>query len=173
MSQPDAPRIVADETVAPAGWDERAVSVTGGHVMQSAPWAGYRRDQGYEPRFLTFDDGRVALVLLRRSPGLPGVEATIRRGPARGDDSAARAAERASTLASWARGQGARDLFLDPERPADPTYEAAMEAAGFGTAPELEPSIHVMRLDFGPGDRRGDAVRGSEQVHAPARAGRA
>jgi hypothetical protein len=72
----------------------------------------------------------------------------VRRGPAHGGFEAARQGERAATLAAWARGIGARDLFLDPEHDADPAYEAAMDAAGFSVAPELEPSIHVMRLDL-------------------------
>ncbi len=143
--------VVNDERQAPDGWDERAVQVRGGHVMQSAAWATYRASLGHEPRFLTFDDGHVALATLRRTPGLPGVEASVRRGPAHLDEDGATGAARAAALADWARRQGARDLFLDPERPADTTWEAAMDAAGFRVSEGLEPSIHVMRLDFRPG----------------------
>ena len=57
-------------------------------------------------------------------------------------------AARAIRLAAWARTIGARDLFLDPQRDADPAYDAAMEAAGFVIADELDPSIHVMRIDL-------------------------
>ena len=134
-------------TEAPPDWDARAVHVPGGHVYQSAAWAAYRATQGRDARFVDLGDG-VALVSLRRSSGLPGVEAVVRRGPAHGGLPAGRLAERAAVLASWARGIGARDLFLDPERDADPAYEAAMDAAGFTVATELEPSIHVMRLDL-------------------------
>ncbi len=151
-SHPAAPRlVVADESRAPQGWDERAVRVTGGHVMQSAAWAAYRQSVGHEPRFLTFDDGRVALATLRATSGLPGTQVTVRRGPAHLDEVAALAVSRACALADWARGQGARDLFLDPERPADRAWDAGMDAAGFRLDAGLEPSIHVMRLDFPPG----------------------
>lgn len=143
--------IVRDDPTAPDGWDARAVALPGGHVMQSAAWAEYRRSQGWEPHFLTFDDGRVALATLRRTPLLPGVEASVRRGPAHASDTAGSTAGRAAAIAAWARDQGARDLFLDPERDADPAYERAMDAAGFRGATELEPSIHVMRLTFEPG----------------------
>jgi len=142
---------VNDEHQAPERWDERAVRVRGGHVMQSAAWAAYRGSLGHEARFLTFDDGHVALATLRATTGLPGVEASVRRGPAHLDEAGASAAARAAALADWARRQGARDLFLDPERPADPAWEAAMDAAGFRVSEGLEPSIHVMRLDFRPG----------------------
>lgn len=153
-----AAHVAADEPVAPAGWDVRALEVPGGHVMQSATWASYRETLGFEPRFLTFHDGRVALALLRRTTGLPGVEAVVRRGPARGDDDGNVAAARAVALAAWARDHGARDLYLDPERPIDASYGAAMEAAGFEGIDGIEPSLHVMRLDFDVG-ADADAVR--------------
>jgi lipid II:glycine glycyltransferase (peptidoglycan interpeptide bridge formation enzyme) len=140
--------VAAVAPVAPADWDERAVRVPGGHVYQSAAWAAYRASQGREPRFVELGDGGVALVLLRRSSGLPGVEAVIRRGPAHGGRAAATLAQRAAALADWARSVGARDLFLDPERDADPAYESAMDAIGSRVADELDPSLHVMRLDL-------------------------
>jgi lipid II:glycine glycyltransferase (peptidoglycan interpeptide bridge formation enzyme) len=145
------PVVVNDERLAPERWDEQAVRVRGGHVMQSVAWAAYRGSLGHEPRFLTFDDGHVALATLRATTGLPGLEASVRRGPAHLDEDGASAAARAAALADWARRQGARDLFLDPERPADPAWEAAMDTAGFRVSEGLEPSIHVMRLDFRPG----------------------
>jgi hypothetical protein len=107
------------------------------------------------PRFVQLDDGGVALVTLRRSPLLPGLEAAVRRGPAHGGLASAALAPRAASLARWARSIGARDLFLDPERDADADYEAAMQDAGFSLAPELEPSLHVMRLDLPAGVTRG------------------
>ena len=140
--------IVRDEPSAPPGWDDRAVRVPGGHVMQSSAWAGYRQSLGAEPRFLTFEDGSVALATLRRSPLLPGLEAVVRRGPAHRHDPPGVAAARAIGLAGWAAGRGARDLFLDPERPFDRAYEAALDEAGFDATDGLEPSIHVMRLDL-------------------------
>lgn len=143
--------VVRDERSAPEGWDERAVRVPGGHVMQSAAWAGYRASQGVEPRFLTFADGSVALATLRRTAMLPGVEAVVRRGPAHRGDAAPSGAARAAGLAGWAADHGARDLYLDPERAADPGYETSLDEAGFVAVDGLEPSIHVMRLDFEPG----------------------
>jgi hypothetical protein len=152
-----SPRIARDERDAPPGWDDRAVRVPGGHVMQSVAWAGYRASLGFEPRFLTFADGSVVLAMLRRSPGLPGVEAVLRRGPAHLEESGQYGAERAIAAAEWARDIGARDLFLDPERPADPGWERAMDAAGFRVTDGLEPSFHVLRLDF-PSDADEETV---------------
>lgn len=143
--------IVQDARTAPAGWDELAVAVPGGHVMQSVAWAAYRASCGVEPHFLSFDDGPVVLATLRRTRGLPGLEAVVRRGPAHLDEDGVRGAARAVALAAWARSRGARDLFLDPERPADPAWEAALDQAGFQATDGLEPSIHVMRLDLPAG----------------------
>ncbi len=144
-------RITSDTRTPPPDWDARAVDVPGGHVMQSATWGTLRAERGYEPHYLTFDDQRVALALLRHSPGLPGSEALVRRGPAHLDDSAVASAARAAALAAWAREAGARTLYLDPERTADPDYARAMDEAGFTVTDDLEPSIHVMRRDFTPG----------------------
>jgi lipid II:glycine glycyltransferase (peptidoglycan interpeptide bridge formation enzyme) len=144
-------RVVVDERTAPSDWDERAVGRPGGHVLQSATWGTYRATQGFEPHYLSLDDDHVALVLLRSSAGLPGTEAVVRRGPAHNDEIGTIAGEHAAALATWGRDVGARTLYLDPERPADPAYAAAMDAAGFGIADDIEPSIHVMRLELPPG----------------------
>ena len=84
--------------------------------MQSSVWAAYRAARGWEPRFLTFDDGRVALALLRGSPGLPGVEAIVRRGPAHRDEPPEVAAAWAVALAGWADDVGAREetVYANP-----------------------------------------------------------
>jgi lipid II:glycine glycyltransferase (peptidoglycan interpeptide bridge formation enzyme) len=145
----DSVRVVDERTSAPAGWDARAVAPPGGHVLQSSTWADYRIAKAEDVRFLTFDDDAVALAMVRRSPGLPGVEISVRRGPAHRDDPASLLAARAQALADWARAQGGRELYLDPEHDADPTYATAMQAAGFTITAEREPSIHVMRLTFG------------------------
>ena len=146
-----AMRVTTDRPDPPSDWDARAVEPPGGHVMQSATWGMYRASQGWDPHFLTFDDERVALVLLRSSAGLPGSEAVVRRGPAHAGEGPQASAARAAALATWARAAGARTLYLDPERPADPAYAQAMDGAGFSIADDLEPSIHVMRRDFEPG----------------------
>jgi lipid II:glycine glycyltransferase (peptidoglycan interpeptide bridge formation enzyme) len=136
---------------APAGWDERAVRGPGGHVMQGTAWAAHRRAQGADPRFVTFDDGGVALAVLRRQPLVPGMTVSVRRGPPHAGDPPVAVAARAVALAKALRSEGARDLFLDPELDASEDYERAMDAAGFGVAAEVQPSIHVMRLTLPPG----------------------
>ena len=157
---PDAIVVEQDEREAPEGWDARAVQVPGGHVMQSAAWASYRHSQGFEPHFLTFADGSVTLATLRRTPLLPGVEALVRRGPAHRDEASWLGVAWAAGLAAWAADLGARDLYLDPERPADPAYETAMDEAGFSVVEGLEPSVHVMRLDVPPGTDEETLFRG-------------
>jgi lipid II:glycine glycyltransferase (peptidoglycan interpeptide bridge formation enzyme) len=147
-AQPGATRVAGVTDRAPEGWDRLAVDVPGGHVMQSVAWAEHRRRQGAEPRFVSFGDGHVALVTLRRSPAMPGASAACRRGPALAGDAPEVHAGRCAALAAWARDEGARDLFLDPVIDATPAWDVAMEAAGFVIADELEPSIHVMRLDL-------------------------
>ncbi len=130
----------------PAGWDELTVALPGGHVMQGTAWARYRLSQGARPRYVLFDDGRAALVILRSSPLLPGATASVRRGPVHAGDGPERLASRAAALAEYLRREGIRDLFIDPEIDADPRYEAAMDARGFRVAAEFQASIHVMRL---------------------------
>jgi len=119
--------------------------------MQSSTWAEHRQGGPERAHFLTFDDDTVAVATLRSSAGLPGSEASVRRGPAHRNDPPAVLGGRARALAQWARAQGARDLFLDPEHDADPEYAVALTGAGFSVTPEREPSIHVMRLTFEPG----------------------
>jgi serine/alanine adding enzyme len=153
-------RVAAVDDRAPADWDARAVGAPGGHVMQSAAWAEHRRGQGVTPRFLTFDDGRVALVGLRRSPLGGGLSVACRRGPAHAGDPVERLAGRCLAIAAWARAEGARELFLDPVVDADPGLERGLVTAGFEVADELEPSIHVMRLDLPPGTTEGSVWAG-------------
>ena len=150
--------------------------VPGGHVMQSSVWAAYRAERGWEPRFLTFDDGQVALALLRRSPALPGVEAVVRRGPAHRGEAAEIGAAWAVGLSEWAAAVGARDLFLDPERPRDAAYEAAMDEAGF-VAERWPRALDPRHASRAPArDRRGEPRCGPLEGDAPAhprrRAGR-
>ena len=136
-----AVRVIADQADPPTDWDARAVEPPGGHVMQSAIWGTYRASQGWDPHFLTFDDERVALALLRSPAGLPGSEAVVRRGPAYAHESPAASGAKAAALARWAREAGARTLYLDPERPADPAYARAMDGAGFGITDDLGENI--------------------------------
>jgi lipid II:glycine glycyltransferase (peptidoglycan interpeptide bridge formation enzyme) len=149
-------------TTAPADWDARAVTVPGGHVMQGTAWAEHRRSQGADPRFVTFSDGRVALVVLRDQRLAPGLVATCRRGPARADLTGTELVGHVAVLGDAMRELGARELFVDPELDADPGYEAAMDALGARTTDEFQPSIHVMRLEFEDGDTE-EAVFGRIQ----------
>lgn len=164
-----------DERV-PDDWDERAVDVPGGHVMQGTAWAEHRRSQGGLPRFVTFDDGAAALVILRRSPLVPGVSASCRRGPAHGGAGPERLAARCAALAERLRDFGARDLFVDPELDADPAYDRAMDRLGFAVTEEVQPSIHVMRLELPPGSTEDSVLRGvakstRQRIRAAERAG--
>jgi lipid II:glycine glycyltransferase (peptidoglycan interpeptide bridge formation enzyme) len=140
------PIVAAIAREAPEGWDEHTVAAIGGHVMQGTAWAAHRRAQGAEPWFVTFTDGHCALVLVRRQRFVPGMLATVRRGPAAAGDSPEQLAVRIGALAQHLRQGGARELFVDPELDASPAYEAAMDAAGFRVTAEVQPSIHVMRL---------------------------
>ncbi|MBA2275324.1 MAG: peptidoglycan bridge formation glycyltransferase FemA/FemB family protein [Chloroflexi bacterium] len=155
-SRGSKPSVVAGGAVAlftdtaPEGWDDLTVRAPGGHVMQGTAWAEYRRSQGAHPQFVTFDDGRAALVMLRSSPLLPGATASVRRGPVHAGDDPERLAARAAALAAYLRAQGVRDLFVDPELDADFRYDAAMDRYGFRPAAEFQPSIHVMRLSLPP-----------------------
>jgi lipid II:glycine glycyltransferase (peptidoglycan interpeptide bridge formation enzyme) len=161
---------------APADWDARAVDAAGGHVMQGTAWAAHRRAQGGDPRFVLFEDGGVALVVLRRSPLVPGAAATVRRGPAHRGEGGERLAERCAALAAWARAEGARHLFVDPELDHDPAYEAAMDRLGFAVTDEVQPSIHVMRLDLPAGATEESVLAGvskstRQRIRAAERAG--
>lgn len=144
----------------PEGWNARTVDVPGGHVMQGTAWADHRRSQGADPRFVDLGDDRGALLVLRRQRLVPGVIATCRKGPAHAGDPVEVVVDRVVRLAGVARDAGATELFLDPERDADPAWAAALERSGFGVTAEVQPSIHVMRLVL-PGGRDVDALFGS------------
>jgi lipid II:glycine glycyltransferase (peptidoglycan interpeptide bridge formation enzyme) len=147
-----AVRIATVDAEAPDGWDARAVDAPGGHVLQGTAWAAHRASLGWQPRFMTFDDERVALVLTHPQPPLPGFVAYVPRGPVAAGDPADRIAARAAALAGWAREAGATILAVDPELDADPGYEAALAASGFRETEEIQPSRHRLVLRFEPGD---------------------
>jgi lipid II:glycine glycyltransferase (peptidoglycan interpeptide bridge formation enzyme) len=134
---------------APDGWDRRTVDAPGGHVMQGTCWAEHRRAAGHEPLFVTFDDGRGALVISR--PQRPvGVFVTSRKGPVHAGDPPDQVAGRARALAGLLRQRGASLLYVDPEMDRSADYARAMDAAGFELTDPAEPSIHVMRLPLPP-----------------------
>jgi lipid II:glycine glycyltransferase (peptidoglycan interpeptide bridge formation enzyme) len=143
----------------PADWDARTVDPPGGHVLQGTAWAEQCRAWGWHPRFVTFDDGRAALVLVSRTPPLPGFVAYCPRGPITDGDAPADAAARALALAAWARADGATILAVDPELDADPSFEATLAAGGFRPAEEIQPSRHRLVLDL-PAGTDEEALRG-------------
>ncbi|HEV8516051.1 MAG TPA: peptidoglycan bridge formation glycyltransferase FemA/FemB family protein [Candidatus Limnocylindrales bacterium] len=160
-SPPPGPvAVVAEEPEPPAGWDARTVDVPGGHVLQGAEWAAHRAEQGWRPRFLSFADGRAALLLTRRQPPLPGFLAYAPRGPVSAGDPAERVAGRAAGLAAWCRGEGASILAVDPELDASETYEHRLAEAAFRPAHEIQPSRHRMVLRFPAGADEDGLLRG-------------
>lgn len=176
VAAPATLRVVDVSSAAPADWDARAVDAIGGHVMQGSAWAAHRRAQGADPRFVTFSDGRVALVVLRRQRLAPGTVATCRRGPARASLTGTELAGHIAVLGDAMRALGARELSVDPELDADPGYEAAMDAQGARPTDEFQPSIHVMRLTFAEGATQEDvfgaiAKTTRQRIRAAERAG--
>jgi lipid II:glycine glycyltransferase (peptidoglycan interpeptide bridge formation enzyme) len=144
--------------------------------MQGTAWAEHRRSQGADPRFVTFSDGRAALVILRQQRLAPGMVATCRRGPARASLTGTELVGHIAVLGDAMRELGARELVVDPELDADPGYEAAMDALGARVTDEFQPSIHVMRLTFADGATEerlfGDIQKTTRQrIRAAERAG--
>ena len=181
-----------DDT-APPGWDERAVDAPGGHVLQGTAWAAHRAGQRWRPRFVTFEDGGVALVLLRRHwPGW--ATAYCPRGPGggpggglggasvAGDEAAGpavsgtRSAARATALAAWLRDEGIVSLAVDPVLDEDPDFERRLAAFGFRVIEEIQASRHRMILPLPPGATPDGVLAGvarstRQRVRAAAAAG--
>jgi lipid II:glycine glycyltransferase (peptidoglycan interpeptide bridge formation enzyme) len=133
-------------------WDHRAVLAPGGHVYQSTVWADQRARLGWRPLHVVLDDDHVALVLLRRFPGIGGTSAYAPRGPvvAPGEDGGA-AADRVRRLSIWLAERGTAVFASDAEVPvADPTYRDGLRAAGFRPIPEIQPSRHRVSLTLAP-----------------------
>ncbi len=143
-----AVEVVTVASAAPAGWDRLTVDVPGGHVLQSAVWADHAVTLGWRPLFMTFTDGGAALVLTRRRRPLPGLLAYASRGPAPGRGGPAAAAMRALALGGWARAARATILAVDPELPADDTYDTTLAAGGFVATEELQPSRHRLEVTW-------------------------
>ncbi len=143
--------VVSAEPTAPADWDDTTVSPPGGHVLQSRAWAEHRAGQGWQPRFVSFDDGRRALVLTRRQPPLSGFAAYAPRGPIHAGDDPASVAARVVALADWAGHEGGRVLTVDPELDASPDYDRLVRARGFVEREEIQASRHRMLVPLPPG----------------------
>lgn len=143
-----AERVASVATTAPAGWDANAVDVPGGHVLQGTTWAAHSAASGWGIRYVTFESGRVALLITARQPPLPGFTAYASRGPVAAGDPPARVAARAIALAGVVREVGGTILAVDPELDDDPAYDAALAAAGFRPTEEIQPSRHRMVLGW-------------------------
>lgn len=159
MSGPAAIQVVALDDAPPPGWDDVAVAGPGGQVLQGITWAEHIRARGGRPRFARFSDGGLALVLEGRSR-LAGREAYCRRGPIAGEVGPVTVAARATALAARLGAEGVVSLTVDPELPASPAYEAAMDRAGFRHASEAQPSIHLLRLELPPGTTEAGLLAG-------------
>jgi lipid II:glycine glycyltransferase (peptidoglycan interpeptide bridge formation enzyme) len=136
---------------APDDWDASVVDVPGGDVHQSTLNAEHRAAQGWSPRYLTFEDSRRVLVLLRARPPIPGSTAYAPRGPVAAGDPPEAVAARAIGLSRWARAEGASVLAVDPILRASSAYAAALAGAGFHETEELQAERHRMILEIPPG----------------------
>ena len=148
---PRAIRVSNVEVEAPDDWDATVVDVPGGDIHQSTLNAEHRAEQGWWRHFLTFGDGRRALVLLRAQPPIPGSTAYSPRGPVAAGDDAATVAARAIGLAAWSRSVGSSILAVDPILRASAVYDDALAAAGFRETEELQAERHRMILDIPAG----------------------
>jgi lipid II:glycine glycyltransferase (peptidoglycan interpeptide bridge formation enzyme) len=146
--RPIAVRDVTDTP--PDGWDDLVVAAPGGHVLQGRAWAAHRAGQGWRTRFVTFDDGRAALVLVQRRP-VVGLTAYCPRGPVAAGDRPELVAERAAALASWLRAEGVSVLAVDPELDASEAYDRSLDASGFRVIDEIQAGRHRMVLDLPAG----------------------
>src|SRR5262249_55214153 len=142
-------------------WDALAVGAPGGHVLQSRAWAAHREAGGWRPRFLAAGDART-LALIRPWPVLGGGSAYVPRGPVgtgmpwTGDGSGTAVATALGRGAGFLADDGIAVLAADPEGAAsDGAYKRALDAAGFHSIPEIQPSRHRMSLAL-PAD--GDAT---------------
>jgi lipid II:glycine glycyltransferase (peptidoglycan interpeptide bridge formation enzyme) len=135
-----------------ADWDARTVDEPGGHVYQSLAWAEHRRASGWRPRFLVSDDGGRALALTRGWPIVGGGSAYLTRGPVPMGADPPGLAARLVAIGEALAGEGIDVVAADPEVPAaDAAFREAIEAAGFHTIEEIQPSRHRVSLPLPPG----------------------
>lgn len=171
-------RVTEAATEMPLAWDALTVDPPGGHLLQGAAWAEHRREQGWRPSFVRFDDGRRTLVLTHDRSPLPGFVAYAPRGPVAAGDPPGAIAARAIALADWLRERGATILAVDPELDADPVYDAAMARAGFRATEEIQPSRHRLVLDLPRGSDDAALMAGMsrstrQRIHAAEQGGTA
>jgi lipid II:glycine glycyltransferase (peptidoglycan interpeptide bridge formation enzyme) len=151
--------VVAVSDIAPAGWDRLVVDAPGGHVVQGTASAAHRAAQGWRPRFVTFDDGRGALVIVR-DRRIRGATGYCPRGPVSAGDAPALVAERAVALAGAMRREGLVALAVDPELDDDPAYDRRLAAAGFHAIEEIQAGRHRLIVDLPPGTTEATLLAG-------------
>ncbi len=134
------------------GWDAAAVDGPGGHVLQSRAWAEHRAERGWRPRFLVAGEVR-AMALVRPWPLVGGGSGYVPRGPVgpgtawTGDGSGRVIGDALGRIARHLAADGVDVLAADPEVASDDGgYRAELEAAGFRSIAEIQPSRHRMRL---------------------------
>ncbi len=133
-------------------WDRHTVDAPGGNVYQSRAWAEHRAHLGWHPRFLVADDGYRLLSLERRWRLVGGSGAYLSKGPISAGEPASRTAERLGAAADWLFAHGVDVLASDAEIPTDSGYGRLIEAEGFRSIEEVQPSRHRVALALHPGE---------------------
>jgi lipid II:glycine glycyltransferase (peptidoglycan interpeptide bridge formation enzyme) len=155
--------VVAVSDTPPAGWDRLVVDAPGGHVVQGTASAAHRAAQGWKPRFVTFDDGRGALVIVRERR-VRGATGYCPRGPISAGDAPELVAERAVALAAAMRAEGLVALAVDPELDADASYDRRLFAAGFREIEEIQAGRHRLVVDLPPGTTEVSLLAGTTKT---------
>jgi lipid II:glycine glycyltransferase (peptidoglycan interpeptide bridge formation enzyme) len=152
-------RVVAVADAPPAGWDRLVVEAPGGHVVQGTASAAHRAAQGWRPRFVTFDDGRAALVIVRERR-VRGATGYCPRGPVTAGDAPEAVAARAVALATAMRVEGLVALAVDPELDQDEAYDRSLAAAGFHAVEEIQAGRHRLVVDLPAGTTEASLLAG-------------
>ncbi len=126
-------------------WDERAVDVPGGHVLQSRAWAVHRAATGWQADHLLVDD-RPVLVLRRPWPLVGGSSAYVPRGPVSAGDDVRAVAERLRAVVDDVAARGVAVIASDAEIAAATGYPSLLRAIGFHPIDEIQPSRHRVSL---------------------------
>ena len=127
-------------------WDARTVDAPGGNVYQSLAWARQRERLGWRPHYLAFPDGGRLLALERPWPWIGGAGAYVPRGPVVGDGSVSAAADRLAAAATYLAGRGVDVVASDAEIETSTGYGGLIEAHGFRSIEEVQPSRHRVAL---------------------------
>jgi lipid II:glycine glycyltransferase (peptidoglycan interpeptide bridge formation enzyme) len=139
-------------------WNARAVQGPGGDVYQSVEWAEHWQrwsSSSWRPRLLLFDDGLPLLSLERRWPLISGRGAYLPRGPVSAGEPADLTAARLAAAFEFLVARGVDVVSSDAAIQAATGYGGLIEAFGFRSTEEIEPSRHRLTL---PLDRDEDAL---------------